>query len=175
MTILETVTLLLAIYGAFLSSFTLFDRFSRLKIKFNFNIFTTERREMFHVISINVINKGKEEIFVKRFGLRLDDSEIDVPLVPEQLVLSVDSMDYNMKNKNIVRLNEHKPLLMRNNINLLPGQSMEEYFVTDQIINEKDFGNAKSLVSYVETKDGRIFKSKLSIERIKSMSVKHEF
>lgn len=166
---------MIAIYGALISTFTLIDRFSRIKIGFHFYIFAIENKQMLHVLSINAINKGKKEILIKNFGIKLNDQEISAPFIPKELILSSENSTLNPLTNDIIKMNYKKPLLVRDVTRLLPGQSMEEYFFTDKILNDSLFQKAKYLEVYIETEKGKKFKSKISTNRIKALSIKHEF
>lgn len=174
MTSIEVITLIIALYGAFISTFILLDRFTRVSVDYGIYIFATEDKLMHFVLSIDAVNRGKKVVYIKNYGLLIDDDEIELQLIPKSLVSSYYETHLSPVTNQLVSLKGSDVTLIRDAQKLQPGQSCKDYFFSDPIKQHQSFNKSKELQLYVITENGRKFKTIIKTEKFKFMTTRYQ-
>lgn len=170
MTAIEIITLIIALYGAFLSTFTFIDRFTRISVDYEVYLFATEDKVMHFALSLIAVNRGKNEVYLKCYGLLIDGNEIELQLVPKSLVNSASETNLNLSANQLVPLKANGLTLIRDTRKLLPSQSSEDYFFIDSIRQHPVFNESKELELYIKSENGKRFKVIIPTEKFKSIT-----
>lgn len=142
MTVIEIITLVIALYGAFISTFTLIDRFTRISVDYGIHIFATEDKLLHFVLSINAENKGKKEVYIKGYGLKINNDEIELKLIPKTLATSANETHLSPNTNKFVSLKRSNVTLIRDLQKLQSGQSCVDYFFADPIREHPSFNES---------------------------------
>ena len=163
--ILAYIALVIAIYGAALSTITAIKSRRKLSVKYDqgFILFEDKTMKTMTTFSvIEIINKSSIPIYIKQHGFELKRQPISISKIDNKLIKGAKPLALNQTLHDFVPLNVHAIQTVEEVDEIKPGQIVHSYFSLKELKKIYLKNPKAKIYAYCVEKTGRKFKTIVS-------------
>jgi hypothetical protein len=124
------IALLIAAYGAILSTYSAFMGRRRLEVKYGQGILALEDKSLTSFSSIEVTNRSNIPIYIRKYGFEMDNQDLHVRKLDEKMFDDAQEMSLNESAGELIPINSINDERIADGGEIQPGKKVVSMFYT---------------------------------------------